>query len=91
MRVDPEDLYGNSRWIKNVGLSQAVESSEGQAKTFEFHCINQEVTLKISKQTNADLAEMDRMCLEGRRKLTVMSQIMESWLWQVITEMGKAK
>lgn len=79
MRADPEDYMGIVDELRmQVGLCQVAESSECQAKTFEFHSINQAVTLEFSKQTNADLAEMERMYLEGKRTLMVVSQRMES-------------
>lgn len=68
---------------KRIGLNQVVESSECQVKTPEFNSIDQEETLKISEQSNADLVEMDKM--------VVMGHIMGSWLRWVITEMEKSK
>lgn len=41
-------------------------------KTFEFYSIDKEETLKISEQSNVDLAEIDRIYFERRRKLEVM-------------------
>lgn len=53
--------------------------------------IDKEKTLKISKQSNVDLAEMDRIYLEWRRKLKVMGQIMESLTKVSDNRNGKSK
>lgn len=82
IRVDLRIYMENSKWEKNAGLSQAVESSECQTDIWiPFYRLRR--TPKISKQSNIDLIEMDSMYLEGRKKLVVIGQIMESWLrWE---------
>lgn len=53
------------------------------ARLKHLSSINKEKTLKISEQGNVHLTEMDKIHLEGKRKLKVMGQIME-----FLTKMG---
>lgn len=73
IRVDFRNHMGIGNELRMQVISPIVESSERQAKT--FYSTDQEVALKFPEQSNADLAEMDRMYLEERRKLMVMGQI----------------
>lgn len=79
LRLNVKIYMGSSKWEKNVGLSQVLESSEFEPDIWFLFFIDKEEILKISKQSNVNLAEMDRIDLERRRKLKVMGQIIESF------------